>query len=99
MSRQAKYKFRLYVSGDSPNSVQAQVNLIALCKTHLADRYEIEVVDVRKEPMVALNETILMTPTLVKLSPAPVRKIVGSLSQMQAVLDIIGSPVDQVGRP
>jgi circadian clock protein KaiB len=94
MSRQTKYKFRLYITGDSPNSAQAQVNLIALCKTHLADRYEIEVVDVRKEPMVALNDTILMTPTLVKLLPTPVRKIVGSLSQMQAVLDII---VDIIG--
>ncbi len=89
MSRQTKYKFRLYVTGDSPNSAQAQVNLTALCKTHLADRYEIEVVDVLKAPMVALNESILFTPTLIKLSPPPVRKIVGSLSQMQAVLDIV----------
>jgi len=60
-----------------------------LCQTHLADRYEIEVVDVLKDPMVALNDSVLMTPTLVKLSPPPVRRIVGSLSQMQAVLDII----------
>ncbi len=88
---QIKYKFRLYIAGDSPNSVQAQTNLIALCKTHLPDNYEIEVVDVVKTPMVALDESIFLTPTLAKLSPPPVRRIIGSLSQMQAVLDIITS--------
>ena len=90
MTGQTKYKFRLYVTGDSPNSVQAQLNLVALCKTHFADRYEIEVVDILKEPMAALDESILLTPTLIKLSPPPVRRVVGSLSQMQAVLDILG---------
>lgn len=89
MNGRTKYKFRLYVTGDSPNSLQAQGNLMALCKTHLADRYEIEIVDVLKAPMVALDDSILFTPTLIKLSPPPVRKIVGSLSQMQAVLDIV----------
>ncbi len=89
MSLQKKYKFRLYVTGVSPNSAMAQANLTALCQTHLRDRYEIEVVDVLKTPMVALEDSVLMTPTLVKLSPPPVRRIIGSLSQMQAVLDII----------
>jgi circadian clock protein KaiB len=92
MNRRAKYKFYLYVSGDSPNSIQAQCSLTELCKTHLADRYEIEVVDVLKTPMVALEESILFTPTLIKLSPPPTRKIVGSLNQMQAVLDIVLDP-------
>lgn len=93
MSRRTKYKFRLYVAGDAPNSAQAQANLIALCQTHLPDRYEIEVVDVLKEPMVALKDNVLMTPTLLKLSPAPVRRIVGALSQMQTVLDTLGLEV------
>lgn len=93
MSRQTKYKFRLYVAGDAPNSAQAQANLIALCQTHLPDRYEIEVVDVLKEPMVALKDNVLMTPTLLKLSPDPVRRIVGALSQMQTVLDTLGLEV------
>lgn len=90
MSRRTKYRFRLYVAGDAPNSVQAQANLIALCQTHLPDRYEIEVVDVLKAPMLALKDIVLMTPTLFKLSPAPVRRIVGALSQMQTVLDTLG---------
>ena len=90
MSRRTKYKFRLYVAGDAPNSVQAQANLILVCKTHLPDSYEIEVVDVLKEPMVALKDNVLLTPTLLKLSPAPVRRIVGALSQTQTVLDTLG---------
>lgn len=93
MSRRMKYRFRLYVAGDAPNSAQAQANLIALCQTHLPDRYEIEVVDVLKAPMIALKDNVLMTPTLLKLSPAPVRRIVGALSQMQTVLDTLGLEV------
>ena len=93
MSSRTKYKFRLYVAGDAPNSAQARANLIALCQTHLPDSYEIEVVDVLKEPMVALKDNVLMTPTLLKLSPAPVRRIVGALSQMQTVLDTLGLEV------
>lgn len=93
MSRRTKYRFRLYVAGDAPNSVQAQANLTALCETHLPDRYEIEIVDVLKVPMLALKDNVLMTPTLLKLSPAPVRRIVGALSQMQIVLDTLGLQV------
>lgn len=93
MSSRTKYKFRLYVAGDAPNSVQAQANLIVVCRTHLPDSYEIEVVDVLKEPMVALKDNVLMTPTLLKLSPAPVRRIVGALSQMQTVVDSLGLEV------
>lgn len=93
MKRGKHYKFRLYVAGDGPNSAQAQANLIALCQVHLPDRYEIEVVDVLKAPTLALKDNVLMTPTLLKLSPAPVRRIVGALSQMQIVLDTLGLEV------
>ena len=93
MSSRAQYKFRLYVAGDAPNSAQAQANRIELCQLHLPDRYEIEVVDVLKMPMLALKDNVLMTPTLLKLSPAPVRRIIGALSQMQTVLDTLGLEV------
>ncbi len=89
MSDQTKYKFCLYVTSNSLNSVQAQTNLIALCQTHLSNRYEIDVVDLLKTPMAALEKGIFLTPTLVKLSPPPNRRIIGSLSEMQTVLDII----------
>ena len=77
------FKFRLYVAGDAQNSAQAVANLTALCRAHLPDRHEIEVVDVFREPKRALADGIFMTPTLVKLAPSPVRRIVGTLSQTQ----------------
>ena len=90
MSRAEVFKFRLYVAGDSLNSVQARANLDVLCRTHLADRSEIEIIDVFREPRRALTDGILMTPTLVKLAPFPVRKIIGTLSQTLTVLQSLG---------
>jgi circadian clock protein KaiB len=84
------FKFRLYVAGDTPNSGQALANLTALCRAHLPDRHDIEVVDVFREPKRALTDGILMTPTLLKLAPSPGRRIVGTLSQMQTVLQALG---------
>jgi circadian clock protein KaiB len=90
MSPRAHFKFRLYVAGDAVNSSQALANLRALCQAHLAGRHEIEVVDVFQEPQRALEDGIFMTPTLVKLAPAPGRRIVGTLTQLQPVLQAIG---------
>jgi len=89
MTRLAQFKFRLYVAGDAPNSTQAIANLAAFCRGHLADRYEIEIVDVFRQPERALAESIFMTPTLVALTPPPVRKIVGTLSQTQILLQAL----------
>jgi circadian clock protein KaiB len=87
----AKFKFRLYVAGDAQNSAQAVANLTALCRAYLADRHAIEVVNVFREPKRALADGILMTPTLVKLAPVPApRRIVGTLSQTQPVLQALG---------
>jgi circadian clock protein KaiB len=84
------FKFRIYVAGDVQNSAKAVANLTAICREHLEDRHEIEVVDVLLEPRRALADRILMTPTLVKYWPAPVRRIVGTLSQTQPVLEALG---------
>lgn len=90
LSRLAVFKFRLYVAGDAQNSAQALANLNALCRAHLPDRHKIEIVDVFREPKRALADGILMTPTLVKLAPSPARRIVGTLSQTQPVLEALG---------
>ena len=90
MSRDEVFKFRLYVAGDSVNSVQARANLDALCRGRLAGRSEVEIVDVFREPRRALADGILMTHTLVKLAPLPVRKIIGTLSQTLTVLQSLG---------
>jgi circadian clock protein KaiB len=89
-SRRGVFKFRLYVAGDALNSTQAVANLTAICGAHLPGRHEIEVVDVFREPKRALADGILMTPTLVKFSPSPSRKIVGTLSQRHPVLQALG---------
>jgi circadian clock protein KaiB len=84
------FKFRLYVADDALNSAQAVANLSALCRTYLPDRHEIDIVDVFDHPKRALADGIFLTPTLVKLGPAPVRTIVGTLSQTQRVLQALG---------
>lgn len=93
MSRRPLFKFRLYVAGDALNSAQALANLTALCRIHLPDRHEIELVDVFKDPKRALADGIFMTPTLVKLAPSPARSVVGTLSQTQTVLQALGLDV------
>lgn len=90
MSRKAMFKFRLFVAGDTLNSAQALANLTALCRVHLPDRHQIEVVDVFREPKRAMADGIFLTPTLVKLAPFPARKIVGTLSQTRLVLQALG---------
>ena len=90
MSRHVTFKFRLYVAGDAQNSAQAIANLTALCRAHLPDRHEIEIVDVIRDPKRALTDGILMTPTLVKLAPSTELRIVGTLSQTQPVLQALG---------
>ena len=91
MSHPAIFKFRLYIAGDTENSVQALANLTALCELSLSNHYEIEVVDVLQEPKRALADGIFMTPTLVKLAPLPVKKIVGTLSESGRILKVLGA--------
>lgn len=90
MIRRSRFRFRLFVAGDAPNSVLALANLTALCSAYLPERYEIEVVDVFKEPERALADGIFMTPTLLKLTPSPARSIIGTLSQMPPLLQALG---------
>ncbi len=90
MKKAVHFTFRLYVAGDAPNSTQAIANLRALCREHLPERYQIEIVDVLHDPKRALADGVFLTPMLVKTSPGPIRKIVGSLSQRQPVLQALG---------
>ncbi|MDW7710388.1 MAG: circadian clock KaiB family protein [Deferrisomatales bacterium] len=90
MSRRIRFQFRLYVAGDALNSAQAVANLEAFCRTHLPDRHEIEIVDVFQEPKRALADSIFLTPTLVLFAPLPARKIVGTLSRAQLLLQCVG---------
>ena len=90
MSKRGIFKFRLYVAEGTQNSTRAVANLSALCREHLLNRHEIEIVDVLREPKRALVDGILLTPTLIKLAPSPIWQIVGTLSQTEIVLRTLG---------
>jgi circadian clock protein KaiB len=96
MTLPATFVFRLYVAGDALNSALALSNLKALCREHLPERHTIEIVDVFKHPQRALTEGIYLTPTLVKLAPAPARRIVGTLTQTRTVLLALGLGQDSL---
>jgi circadian clock protein KaiB len=84
------FKFRLYIAGEAPNSLKAIANLTQLCETYLPDRHEIEIVDICLDPGRALTEEIYMTPTLLTVFPCPGRRIVGTLSNTEPILQILG---------
>jgi circadian clock protein KaiB len=93
----AGYVFRLYLAGGAPNSVRALANLYAICRQHFPDSHRIEVIDVLKEPLRALSDAILVTPTVVKVSPAPEIQIIGNLSDEEEVLRALGLPQKESG--
>ena len=76
-----KWELRLYVAGKTQKSVTALANLKKYCEEHLKGRYTIEVIDLVANPHLAEGEQIIATPTLIKKLPAPVRVLVGDLSQ------------------
>ena len=80
------WALRLYVAGQTSKSVAAFANLKKICEEHLAGRYVIDVIDLLKNPQLAKGDQILAVPTLVRKLPAPVRKIIGDLSNTERVL-------------
>lgn len=82
----AEFQLRLYVAGQTTKSVAALANLKRICETHLAGRYEIEVIDLLVNPKLAAGDQILAVPTLVRQLPEPIKKIIGDLSNEERVL-------------
>ena len=81
---------RLYIANNAPNSILAVANLEAICKEHLKDHFKLEIIDVLETPLRALSDGVLVTPSLTKVSPSPVAKIVGNLSDKGSVLHALG---------
>lgn len=79
-------ELRLYVAGQTPKSVAAFANLKKICDEHMPGQYEIEVIDLLKQPQLAAGDQILAIPTLVRKLPEPVKKIIGDLSNTERVL-------------
>ena len=86
LSESPIWDLRLYVAGQTAQSLQAFANLKHICEEHLAGRYRIAVIDLIKNPHLAKGDRILALPTLVRRLPEPVRKIVGDLSNTGRVL-------------
>ena len=87
------YAFRLFVAGNESNSTQARGNLARLCEEHLTGRYRIDIVDVWKDPAIALKHSVLLTPMLIMLKPRLGVSVLGNLSdtkQVLATLRLIG---------
>ena len=93
------WELKLYISGKTPKSVLAIENLKNICEEHLKGRYRITVIDLQKNPEVAFREQIVVTPTVIRELPPPIRKIIGDLSRKEKVLvglDILARPIGEV---
>lgn len=84
--RPERYVLRLYVTGTTARSTRAIANLRRICEEHLKDRYDLEVIDIYQQPTLAKGDQIIAAPTLVKTLPAPLRKLIGDMSDKERVL-------------
>ncbi|MDP9046886.1 MAG: circadian clock KaiB family protein [Bacteroidota bacterium] len=80
------YKLRLYITGASPNSSRAISNLKDICEKHLKGKYELEIIDIYQQPLMAESEQIIALPLLIKKFPSPERRMIGDLSDTEKVL-------------
>lgn len=85
-SDSARYVLRLYVAGMTPRSMQSVISIKNICDEHLAGRYELDVIDLYQQPVLAKGDQIVATPTLIKRLPAPIRRLIGDLSDTERVL-------------
>ncbi len=85
-----KFKLYLYLSSETPPSVAAACNLRVLLDKKLKGQYSLEVINILDNPQRAVEDNILATPTLVKVSPPPERRVIGDLSDKERVLVALG---------
>ena len=88
LTRQGKEKYvlKLYITGMTPRSQEALRNIKKICREHLGDNYDLEVIDIYQQPILAKGDQIIAVPTLVKKLPAPLRRLIGDLSQEDRIL-------------
>jgi len=80
------YVLRLYVTGLTPRSQTAIKNIKRICEEHLRGRYDLEVIDIYKQPALAKGEQIIAAPTLIKKLPLPLRRFIGDLSNTERIV-------------
>jgi circadian clock protein KaiB len=76
----------LYVAGHAPNSLRAIANIRAVCAEHFASTHDLEIVDLLEQPRRGLADGIIVTPTLLRLQPLPVQRVIGNLSDTSQLL-------------
>lgn len=84
--REPRYLLRLYVTGTTARSARAIERVRAVCEERLQGRYQLEVIDIYQLPMLAKDQQVVATPTLVKVLPSPLRRFIGDLSSVEKVL-------------
>lgn len=88
-----RYSLRLYITGTSVRSNQAVAAIRSLCEEHLPGKFDLEVVDIYQQPVKAMDAQIIAAPTLVKMTPKPMKRFIGNLSDRKKVmsgLDLAG---------
>jgi len=96
-AKEKKYLLRLYVAGATPRSTQAIMNIKKICEEHLNGRYELEVIDIYQQPVLAKGEQIIAAPTLIKKLPLPLRRFIGSMADVERIL--VGLDLKPVEEP
>ncbi len=84
--KDGKYVLRLYVAGLTPRSQSAIKNIRIICREHLQGRYDLEVIDIFRQPALAQGQQIIAAPTLIKKLPLPLRRFIGDLSDTERIM-------------
>jgi circadian clock protein KaiB len=93
--KEGKLVLQLYVSGMSPKSMEAIENLKRLCDEHLNDAFDLEIIDIYKNPESAIEQHIVFSPSLIKLLPLPKKTLIGTLADTQKVINALGIIVEK----
>jgi circadian clock protein KaiB len=88
------FELRLYVTGMTPRSTRAITAVRRLCEELLRGRYDLEIIDVYQQPALSQREQIVATPTLIKIGPAPQRRLIGDMSNRARLLAGLGLPAE-----
>lgn len=81
-----RYVLRLYIAGMTPRSTQAIQNIRKICEDHLQGRFDLQVIDIYQQPILAEGEQIIAAPTLVKQLPLPLRRFIGDMSDTERII-------------
>ena len=88
--KQNAFVFQLFITGASPNSMRAVSNVKTICEEYLKENYDLEIIDVYREPMITQKENIIALPMLIRRLPLPEKRFVGNMSDIKKFLNAIG---------